>query len=582
MFNKRDFRKKPKLKSGILLLILLAFSHFSFAQQQSPCDANPFCSDSSYVFPNTTNAGNAINGPNYGCLTFTPNAIWYYMQIGTAGTLQMSLVQSSAGSSDIDFAMWGPFTDLATGCLQVLGGVAPIQCSYSTFASETLGIGLPGGSNQIGQGASTPPPAQVGEVYIVILTNYGNSPGTISFNQTGGTGSADCSILYCNLETSNSGPVCAGKPFQVIATNDTAQYYLWEGPFGLTSNSPTPTFTINQPGDYTFNVTSYIGTDTCTGTTTVTIWPSVYDTSYAEICQGETFDFLGDLLYEQGQYNKVFSNTSGCDSILTLNLVVNPLPNVQVPEFRKVEICEGGIVSFGLTNPEANISYQWVRNGQDIPGETGDQITTDIPGTYHVKAESAKGCKATSKNFTLVVNPNPNATIVRSEGEIPCAFDTITLTAEYNANYNYYWSPEKPFKAITGTQTNKVKGIFINPETAVELTVVNEFGCTGSDAMVVRTIPCCEVFVPNAFSPNNDNVNDYFKPVLERGQILTVMRIFDRYGKMVYDNTSPKLGWDGNYPNGSPANPDAYMYYIQYTCSDGEVYTKKESVILVR
>lgn len=160
-------------------------------------EAKPFCSDESHSFPNAT-SGSAPIGPNYGCLSQQPRPIWYYLKIGESGPIQIEISQSNG---DIDFAMWGPFNDLLDGCGEVMSGnLAPLQCSYSISKNETIGIGLPGGSNSIGNGASTPPPAQEGEYYIVVMTNYDGASGSISLDQTGGDGTTDCSILVpCDI-----------------------------------------------------------------------------------------------------------------------------------------------------------------------------------------------------------------------------------------------------------------------------------------------------------------------------------------------------------------------------------------------
>jgi gliding motility-associated-like protein len=112
--------------------------------------------------------------------------------------------------------------------------------------------------------------------------------------------------------------------------------------------------------------------------------------------------------------------------------------------------------------------------------------------------------------------------------------------------------------------------------------VFNEFGCYDSDTALVQTKPCCEVLIPNAFSPNGDTKNDYFNPMLQNGQILLSFKVYDRFGKLVYNNETPKLGWNGNYKDGTPAASAVYMYYVKYTCADGKLYEKKESITLLR
>lgn len=240
-----------------LLIIFTTFSLVSIAQQNDCFTSNPFCSDQSYTFPNATGS-TASNSPDYGCLGSWPNPIWYYMEIGTSGTIQINIeqTQNADGSGtqlDVDFAMWGPFSDVTSGCNQIMSGnLSPLQCSYSGSYQETIGIGLPGGMYS---GASTPPAAVAGEIYIVILTNFSGSPGYISFNQTGGAGSADCSIVdpcvinnltgtvsACNTATQSytvNGTVTVSNPPAtgnlVVRACDGTQVVIASAPFNAAS-----------------------------------------------------------------------------------------------------------------------------------------------------------------------------------------------------------------------------------------------------------------------------------------------------------------------------------------------------------
>lgn len=164
-------------------------------------DAEPFCSGS-YMFPNTTGGTYAQTGPDYACLgSGTPNPIWYYMEIETGGTMQMLIeqVNNSGSGIDVDFAMWGPFTSHENACNNIENATAvPIQSSFSTSSTEVVGLGLPGGSNSIcsaGNGATTPPAAIAGQLYVVMITNWNGSQGFITFSQTGGTATTNCSIV---------------------------------------------------------------------------------------------------------------------------------------------------------------------------------------------------------------------------------------------------------------------------------------------------------------------------------------------------------------------------------------------------
>lgn len=309
---------------------------------------------------------------------------------------------------------------------------------------------------------------------------------------------------------------------------------------------------------------------------------TAYDTTQAEICSGTTYNFFGRELFAAGNYDTLLKTTMGCDSFLRLQLVVNPLPKTAIRGSWNVEICQGSSTFLSLAEEESGITYQWYRNDIAMAGETGYRVSVTLPGDYYVEATTAKGCKAKSEKFLVKVNPNPVAAIKPMNDEIACAYDTIKIAAVPGAGFEYRWSPEKPFRFHGGYESEEVKGVFIEPTNTVTLTVFNEYGCFDTASIIVNTKPCCEIFTPNAFTPNADGSNDFFNPYLQPGQILVSLQVFDRYGKMVYNNENMKKGWDGLYPNGTAAANDVYVYYMKYTCADGVLYSKKGDITLIR
>ncbi len=307
-----------------------------------------------------------------------------------------------------------------------------------------------------------------------------------------------------------------------------------------------------------------------------------YDTTQVEICAGSSYSWFGKNLFAPGNYDTLLTNYMGCDSFIRLQLKVNPLPDMTLKGLRDVEICEGSSTILSLLNPTVNVSYQWNKNNISVPSETETTIKASDPGKYTITGTTAKGCKATSLAFTLKVNANPVAKIQAIPNDIICAYDTLEMAASNCSATDFRWSPENLFRYITGAEGQIVKGIFTDPSTEVVLTVFNQYGCYDADTTLVRTKPCCWVSMPNAFTPNGDGVNDYFVPVLQPGQMIVTFKIFDRYGKEVYDNGNAKQGWNGAYKNGDQAQPGVYMYYLKYTCADGKLYDKKESITLIK
>lgn len=317
---------KWRLSFIILSFIYLLFSASAYSQGTNCNNATPFCSNAALTFPNSTSTS-VVNGPNYGCLN-DPNLVgmsnpsWHYLNISQAGSLQITIDQTDSNNNglDLDFAMWGPYSSTANGCAAIMGGtVPPIQCSSDPSNTETIGIGLPGGGNywagQYGSsidGTSTPPPAQAGEFYIVVITNASNTSGNITFNQTGGTGSTNCAIVQpqtCNIDNLTATAVCSGSDatisgsLGVTTTITTGTLTITSSCGGSqTFNPPFPTTSTNLtysfnggPGDgSTCTVTAVFSDDpTCTATVSVTkptcggCTLTVNPTS-ATVCEGAT------------------------------------------------------------------------------------------------------------------------------------------------------------------------------------------------------------------------------------------------------------------------------------------------------
>ena len=221
------------MKRIYLLLVLFNLISYNVYSQGSTCaGALPFCAGgSALTFPNTTNV------PQTGaisCLITTPNPAWFYLQISVAGTLNFTISQVTNGGNpiDVDFIAWGPFT--APTCAPNLPPSSilpnPGGCSYSTAATETMIINN----------------AQVGQVYMVLITNFANQAGQISLTQNNigqaGAGATDCNIL-CPLAVTGGGTFCPNTPATLTATIAGATSYQWTSSVTGPIAGSTPTIT---------------------------------------------------------------------------------------------------------------------------------------------------------------------------------------------------------------------------------------------------------------------------------------------------------------------------------------------------
>jgi gliding motility-associated-like protein len=115
----------------------------------------------------------------------------------------------------------------------------------------------------------------------------------------------------------------------------------------------------------------------------------------------------------------------------------------------------------------------------------------------------------------------------------------------------------------------------------------SEFGCEATDSLTVR-VRCNgdSVFIPNTFTPNGDGLNDYFFPRGKGIDHISSMRIFNRWGELVFERQNfpindEKSGWDGSF-KGRQLPPDVYMYSISTRCESGEPVSWKGDITLIR
>nr|HPR28141.1 gliding motility-associated C-terminal domain-containing protein [Chitinophagales bacterium] len=111
---------------------------------------------------------------------------------------------------------------------------------------------------------------------------------------------------------------------------------------------------------------------------------------------------------------------------------------------------------------------------------------------------------------------------------------------------------------------------------------VNSNGCITRAYIDVIDDPCiCEMIVPNAFSPNNDGYNDEFRQ-LECSQLNRFnMKIYNRWGELMFETSDYSAGWDGTF-RGEQCEMGAYVFVIEYDIIDGESGIKQGSFLLLR
>ena len=129
--------------------------------------------------------------------------------------------------------------------------------------------------------------------------------------------------------------------------------------------------------------------------------------------------------------------------------------------------------------------------------------------------------------------------------------------------YQYNWTPSQYLSSST------IANPIASPTSPIYYvaTMTDINGCSVIDTVYLEVdVVICgepEVFIPNAFSPNNDGINDIFLPISSCLYEVFQLQIFDRWGNMVFASTNVNIGWDGTY-KGNKLPQGAYSYQFKY------------------
>ena len=204
------------------------------------------------------------------------------------------------------------------------------------------------------------------------------------------------------------------------------------------------------------------------------------------------------------------------------------------------------------------------------------------PGTYTIsllEVDTTTCNQRDSTQFTITVSDKPKAAFSFAPSP-PASNEPIIFTNESTGGVSYKWTFGDGDSTIK-TTLDTVKHLFIQTDTwPVCLVATNQFGCTDTVCHQVASLINPLLDVPNAFTPGRFGQNSIIK-VMGFGIIHMTFRIYNRWGKMVFQSDNPEVGWDGNYL-GVPQPTDVYAYTLQAEFSNGVHVSRKGDITLIR
>ncbi|MEO0873930.1 MAG: gliding motility-associated C-terminal domain-containing protein, partial [Bacteroidota bacterium] len=278
-------------------------------------------------------------------------------------------------------------------------------------------------------------------------------------------------------------------------------------------------------------------------------------------------------------YDLVVTDANGCTATAAATLSA-PLPLTLdlLVESPACDDSNGGSVSIeGVTGGTEPYVYA-VDNQTYTPSPLFSGLEV---GNHLVSVQDANGCVL---DEVIIVNSAPILTVELGQDIEMVPGDTIELFAQTSypvAGYKWTGGPieeceDCPTPVISPTES-----------VAYSVTVTDENGCTATDRVTVFVRKSQEVYIPNAFSPDNDGTNDIFM-IYGGGDVKSVKSfyVFNRWGESMFESFGfapgdPVHGWDGRH-RGELLNAGVYIYMAEVEFQDGEVIIYKGDVVLMK
>jgi gliding motility-associated-like protein len=226
-------------------------------------------------------------------------------------------------------------------------------------------------------------------------------------------------------------------------------------------------------------------------------------------------------------------------------------------------------------------NYSWfpVNSLTTKPNEGPNAIyKINATSLVNVNFENKYGCKKTLETQLELIDIKVNVatdkeTLIKGNNEIA----NISVTGCTDCAYT--WTPS------TGLNATNSASVRATPQdTTIYKVVVSKKGCKEEKTIRINVdnVNCGEpnIFVPNAFTPNNDGNNDILKV---RGRWISKLQfvVYNRWGQEMFTTTDLNNGWNGVF-KGNEVAPDVYNYFLQVTCLDNKIFTKRGNTSLIK
>ncbi|HMO61936.1 MAG TPA: gliding motility-associated C-terminal domain-containing protein [Ferruginibacter sp.] len=396
--------------------------------------------------------------------------------------------------------------------------------------------------------------------------------------------------------------ICEGSTFNLSTLyNINGNTNVWQLN-NTTVNNPAA---VNTSGTYMLNSTTTAG---CSAQVQVTLvvnsLPVVVVNNPPLICAPQTVDLTASAITAGSTPGLIFSywadaaatiavnnpaavneglwyikgtTATGCSNTSTVQVQYYALPTVNAGN--DIAICQQGetLLQATVSNTTAPVTYAWepvTAGGIVSPATATTIVKPQSTQQYILTVTDGYGCNYTIKDTVLVTVQPP---VPAFAGNDTIAVIGVPQQLQASGGVFYSWSPPG---LLDNPNIANPKAI-LSGDAQFSVEVKDAVGCIGYDTVIIKTFADIRFYVPNAFSPNGDGLNDVFRPVASGIPVLEWFRIANRYGEIVFETNQLNKGWDGTFRN-KPQATGNYVWWLRGKTSSGRIVEMKGNVVLVR
>ncbi|MBM3452813.1 MAG: T9SS type B sorting domain-containing protein, partial [Bacteroidetes bacterium] len=367
-----------------------------------------------------------------------------------------------------------------------------------------------------------------------------------------------------------------------VSPSVTSNYFVTYTANGCSSTPANATITVNPIPSLVINNAAI-----CSGQSAIlTAVPTILGGSIVWSPTNATTTSINVSPTVNTTYSAIYTLNNCSSESVSAEVTVNTIPQISF-NASVLEGCSPLSIEFWNTSPDANLSTftEWeIDNSTNFSGDTINPILD--AGCHDITLSmTINGCTGSvTYNDFVCAESVPVASFISSTSSFSEISQSIDLINQSTGASNYIWNMGDGIFY----ETINVSHLFnqnTNGQT-IWLTAISDLGCVDSTSLTILYEDPLIYYVPNSFTPDNDEYNSVFFPIITSGVDISSfeMTIFNRWGEVIFFTKNPYEGWDGSYGNlGLDTPPGVYTFIIKFKMPEKfDIQTIKGHINLLR